>query len=156
MARDHHYGLDLVWTGNTGTGTASYRGYRRDHEVTAEAGTLPGTADPFFRGVPDRWNPEQLFIASLAQCHLLTYLWLCVGAGVVVTGYADSPSGVMTEEADGSGRFTSVTLRPRVTIAAGSDPEVAQALHDRVGDYCFIARSVSVPLLHEPTVVAEG
>ncbi|MEA5052607.1 MAG: OsmC family protein, partial [Propionicimonas sp.] len=119
-------------------------------------GSLPGTADPPFRGVPDRWNPEQLFLASIAQCHLLTYLWLCVGAGVVVTGYADSPSGVMTEEADGSGRFTSVTLRPRVTITADSDPVLARELHHKVGEYCFIARSVSVPIQHDPTVEFEA
>lgn len=154
MARDHQYSLDLTWTGNTGAGTRDYRGYSRDHEIAAEGpGVLPGTADPVFRGVPDRWNPEQLFIASLAQCHLLTYLWLCVGSGVVVTAYSDAPSGVMQEEADGSGRFTSVTLRPRVTIDAGSDPEIARELHDKVADYCFIARSVSVPILHEPTIV---
>jgi organic hydroperoxide reductase OsmC/OhrA len=157
VPRDHHYSLDLVWTGNTGEGTSSYRGYSRQHDLTAAPGTLPGTADPAFRGVADRWNPEQLFIASIAQCHLLTYLWLCVGSGVVVTAYQDAPSGVMQEEADGSGRFTSVTLRPRVTIAAGSDPDVARALHDRVADYCFIARSVSIPVHHEPVVeVATG
>ena len=156
MARDHHYELELTWTGNTGVGTSGYRSYRRDHEITAEPGVLPGTADPFFRGVPDRWNPEQLFVASLAQCHLLTYLWLCVREHVVVTGYTDSPTGLMVEEADGSGRFAHVTLRPRVTIAAGSDPAVALALHDQVGDYCFIARSVSIPVHHEPTVVVEG
>lgn len=153
MPRDHHYELGLVWTGNTGQGTAGYRAYSRDHEITAPAGVLAGTADPVFRGVEDRWNPEQLFIAALAQCHLLTYLWLCVGAKVVVTDYQDSPTGVMQEEADGSGRFTRVTLRPRVTIAAGSDPQVALALHDRVADYCFIARSVSIPVHHEATIV---
>jgi len=157
VPRDHDYSLELVWTGNTGQGTSSYRGYGRDHDIKGQPGTLPGTADPFFRGVADRWNPEQLFIASLAQCHLLTYLWLCVGSGVVVTGYRDAPSGVMREEADGSGRFTSVTLRPHVTIAAGSDPDVALALHDRVADYCFIARSVSIPVHHEPIIeVAAG
>ena len=156
MPRDHHYQLDLVWTGNTGEGTSGYRTYRRDHEIRAEPGVLPGTADPFFRGVADRWNPEQLFLASLAQCHLLTYLWLCVGAKVVVTDYRDSPTGVMQEEADGSGRFTAVTLRPQVTISADSDPAVALALHDKVPDYCFIARSVSIPVHHEPTVVVAG
>ena len=156
MARDHHYRLDLTWTGNLGEWTSGYRGYSRDHEISADPGVLPGTADPFFRGVPDRWNPEQLFIASLAQCHLLTYLWLCVGAKVVVTGYEDSPDGVMAEEPDGSGRFTRVTLRPHVTIAEGSDPEVALALHEKVADYCFIARSVSIPVHHEATVVVAG
>jgi organic hydroperoxide reductase OsmC/OhrA len=129
-------------------------GYSRDHVITAEGpGVLAGTADVTFRGVADRWNPEQLFLASLAQCHLLTYLWLCVGAGIVVTAYTDAPSAILRTEADGSGRFESVLLRPRVTITADGDPAIARALHDRVGDYCFIARSVNVPVHHRVEIL---
>ena len=51
----------------------------------------------------------------------------------------------MTEHADGSGNFTEVVLRPRVTIAAGSDAGLAQRLHDAVDELCFIARSVKFP-----------
>lgn len=150
----HDYSLDLQWTGNTGDGTRTYRGYSRDHVVTAEGpGALAGTADVTFRGVANRWNPEQLFLASIAQCHLLTYLWLCVGAGVVVTAYTDTPRGTMRTEADGSGRFDSVRLHPRVTITADSDPDVARSLHDKVGEYCFIARSVNVPIRHDVEIV---
>lgn len=35
----HSYETELVWTGNTGTGTATYRSYERSHEVRA-----PGVA----------------------------------------------------------------------------------------------------------------
>lgn len=151
---DHIYTLDLVWTGNTGSGTATRRGYSRDHEVSVSgAGVLLGTADPVFRGVPDRWNPEQLFLASIAQCHMLTYLWLAAGTGVVVTAYADSPQARMRTQADGSGQFESVLLHPRVTIEPGGDVELARSLHDRVGEYCFIARSVNVPLHHEAEIL---
>lgn len=156
MSDLHDYSLEVQWTGNTGDGTRTYRGYSRDHVIVAEGpGTLAGTADVTFRGVANRWNPEQLFLASLAQCHLLTYLWLCVGAGVVVTAYTDAPSGTMRTEADGSGRFVGVLLRPRVTISAESDPDVARSLHDRVGEYCFIARSVNVPIRHEVEIVQQ-
>src|SRR6266540_3868554 len=114
MARTHTYELTVTWTGDRGTGTSGYRAYSRAHEVTAAGRPpLPGSSDPTFRGDPDRWNPEQLLVAALAQCHLLWYLHLCAEAGVVVTGYTDTPTGLMAEDDDGGGRFTEVTLRPR-------------------------------------------
>ncbi|GAA1942711.1 OsmC family protein [Agromyces allii] len=153
MTREHHYDLTLRWTGDLGRGTAGYRAYSRDHLVGhATAGELAGSSDPAFRGDPTRWNPEQLLVASIAQCHMLWYLHLATEAGIVVTGYEDAPGGTMLEEASGAGRFAEVVLRPVVTIAAG-DPAVAEALHERVGEFCFIARSVNVPIRHEPTIV---
>ncbi len=149
----HNYSIELIWTGNTGSGTTSYRGFSRDHEVAATGPELIlGSSDPAFRGDASRWNPEQLYIASIAQCHMLWYLHLATQAGVVVTDYVDRPTGVMVEEATGAGQFDSVTLHPTVTIAAGSDPSVAEELHERVGDYCFIARSINTPIRHEVVV----
>ena len=157
MTRKHHYALELTWTGNTGNGTANHRAYQRDHLVTAPgAGTLRGSSDPAFRGDATRWNPEQLLVASIAQCHLLWYLALAAEAGVVVTGYTDTPTGTMRENPGGSGEFTSVTLRPHVTIAPGSDERTARDLHERVGDYCFIARSVNFGVEHHPVVVVQS
>ena len=154
MTREHHYELGVRWTGNTGAGTASPRAYSRGHDVTAAGpGTLLGSSDPAFRGDATRWNPEQLFVASLAQCHMLWYLGLAASTGVVVTDYEDSPTATMIEESDGSGQFAEVTLHPRVTVTDTSDRQLAHDLHDRVGDYCFIARSVSVPLHHEVRVI---
>lgn len=151
--RQHRYELSVEWTGNTGTGTSSPRAYSRDHTVTAEGvGTLAGSSDPAFRGDPARWNPEQLFLASLSQCHMLWYLGLAEEAGVVVTGYTDAPTGVMVEEESGAGEFVLVTLRPTVTITRDSDALLARDLHDEVGKYCFIARSVKTPLHHEVTL----
>ena len=61
----------------------------------------------------------------------------------------------MTEEPDGSGRFTSVVLHPVVTVAAGSDVERARALHEEAHRLCYIARSVNFPVRHEVTVNGE-
>jgi organic hydroperoxide reductase OsmC/OhrA len=151
MKAEHSYQLSLRWTGNRGQGTASYRGYGRDHELTAAGkGAIAGSSDPGFRGDPERWNPEELLVASLAQCHLLWYLHLAAQAGVIVLDYQDQPSGTMIENLDGSGQFSEVVLRPRVTVAEQSMCEFAQALHDRVDAVCFIARSVNFPIRHEP------
>ena len=153
--RTHHYHLELRWTGNDGTGTSTYRAYRRDHELGAPGkAAIAGSSDPHFRGDAARWNPEELLVASLAACHQLWYLHLCAEAGVIVTAYEDRPEGVMQESADGGGQFTHVVLRPSVTIAAGSSRERALALHEKAHALCFIARSVNFPVAHEAKVVS--
>jgi organic hydroperoxide reductase OsmC/OhrA len=149
--RDHFYGVRVEWTGNTGSGTSGYRDYRRDNLVTADAHPpIDGSADVPFRGTPGRWNPEQLLLAALSQCHMLSYFHVAVRHGIVVTGYIDDAVGQMRQEGDG-GHFTSVTLRPAVTISAG-DPETARAIHSEAGALCFIASSVNFPVSHEPTI----
>jgi organic hydroperoxide reductase OsmC/OhrA len=151
--REHRYAVRVDWTGNLGTGTSGYRAYSRDHTIGAGAKpAIPGSSDPAFRGDPARWNPEDMLVASLSACHQLWYLHLCATAGIVVTAYADEAEGVMEEGPDGGGQFSSVVLRPRVTLAPGSDAAKALALHHDAAEKCFIARSVNFPVRHEPAV----
>lgn len=154
--RAHHYRVATAWTGNGGTGTAEYRGYGRQHELTAPdepaKPPIPGSADPVFRGDRARWNPEELLVAALSACHQLAYLALCARAGVSVVAYDDRAEGVMVEDDAGGGRFTRVVLRPRVTVAAGGDVARARALHEQAHAQCFIASSVNFPVEHEASV----
>jgi organic hydroperoxide reductase OsmC/OhrA len=152
--RTHHYNVSVQWTGNTGSGTSGYKSYRRDHEIVSGSAkpSILGSSDPAFRGDAARWNPEELFVASLAACHKLWYLHLCAEAGVVVIEYVDDAEGIMEESLEGSGKFRRVTLRPRVTIASGSDLEKAHSLHQVAHAKCFIANSVNFPVEHESTV----
>lgn len=150
----HTYELTVTWTGNRGGGTTGVRDYSRDHDVAALGPpVIAGTADPAFLGDPGRWNPEQLFTASIAQCHMLWYLGLCARAGVVVTDYVDQAVGTMTEEGGGKARFSEVLLRPRVTVASADQVERAVALHEKAHEMCFIAQSVNFEVKHDPEVV---
>lgn len=151
----HRYRLDVVWQGNLGTGTSGYREYDRSVIVTAE-GKPPvlSSADPAFRGAAERWNPEELLVAALAECHLLSYLHSAVRNDIVVTGYRDQPIGTMEQTGDG-GRFTEVLLRPEVTISADSTAHTALSIHAQASANCFIAASVNFPVRHEPTVVVQ-
>ena len=152
---EHRYALTVTWTGNSGEGTSTYRGYERAHVVAAEGPPeLLGSADRTFHGDRARWNPEQLLVASLAQCHMLSYLHVCVQVGVVVTEYVDRATGSMRTEPDGSGRFTEVVLRPEVTVAHAGMVEAATAAHRRAHELCFIANSVAFPVRHVPVVRA--
>jgi organic hydroperoxide reductase OsmC/OhrA len=155
MSRTHNYDISLTWTGNRGTGTSGYRAYDRDHDVTAAGRpAIAGSSDPAFRGDPARWNPELGLTAALSQCHMLWYLHLCATTGVTVVAYTDDAHGVMAEDADGSGRFTEVVLRPRVTVASADMIEAARTLHREANAKCFIANSVNFPVRHEPQITA--
>lgn len=155
--REHRYEVTVEWTGNRGGGTARYLDYGRDHDVTAPGKPLLlGSADPAFLGQKDRWNPEDLLVASLSQCHMLTYLALCARERIVVTAYADNATGTMTEERGNSGRMTEVVLAPVVVIADAAEAERAAELHHDANQACFIANSVNFPVRHEPVIRVES
>lgn len=151
---EHRYQTRVEWTGNTGTGTSGYRAYERSHEISAgEKPTIVGSSDPAFRGDPSRWNPEDMLVASLSACHMLTFLHRAAVAGVTVLAYEDSASGTMTEADDGTGTFTEVVLRPQVTVASQDMAARCDDLHAQAHAGCFIASSVAFPVRHEPTVI---
>jgi organic hydroperoxide reductase OsmC/OhrA len=150
---DHHYELAVRWTGDRGQGTAAYDAYDRDYEASAPGKPLLyASADPHFRGGADRYNPEELLVAALSGCHLLSYLHLCADAGVTVVGYEDRPGGLMTIGPGGVGRFVEVTLRPLVTILEPEATEAALALHPEAHHRCYIASSVNFPVRCEAEV----
>src|SRR5215469_9487014 len=99
MDRKHHYHIALNWTGNLGTVTSDYRAYSRNHEISMDGKPAPlaGSADRVFRGEASRYNPEELLVAALSACHLLSYLHLCADAGIVVTAYRDHAEGTMRQ-----------------------------------------------------------
>ena len=149
----HHYHVDVEWTGNLGAGTQSYRGYERSHDIRiAGKPTLAGWAEAAFHGDASRHNPEDLLVAALSACHMMAYLHVATVAGVVVAAYADAAEGTMS--LDGiAGRFVEVVLHPQVTISADSDATKAEALHADAHHACFIANSVNFPVRCEPRIV---
>jgi len=149
---EHKYRVTIEWTGNKGSGTSGYRDYGRDHVIRSGAKPdIPGSSDPAFLGDATRWNPEDLLVASASACHKLWYLHLCGDAGIRVMAYVDEAEGTMADRPD-VGRFTEIVLRPRVTILAGDNRELAERLHHAAHAKCYIANSVSFPIRCEPTV----
>jgi organic hydroperoxide reductase OsmC/OhrA len=153
MPKFHTYETVVTWTGNQGGGTSDDKTYSRSHEICGKnKPAIPGSSDPAFRGDAERYNPEELLVASLASCHMLWYLHLAAVNGVVVVDYHDESVGFMEEEEDGGGKFKKVTLRPVVSITQGSDLETALSLHQSAHRKCFIANSVSFTVGVEPTI----
>ena len=151
--KEHHYEMQVTWTGAAAGGTRDYKTYSREYRADFPGKpSVTGSADAAFRGDPNLHNPEDMLVLALSACHMLSYLALAALEGLEVTGYEDSARGTMQQEGRG-GRFTEVVLRPRVTVAPGSDSARAEALHEEAHQTCFIANSVNFPVRHEAEVV---
>lgn len=146
MARTHEFTGELVWNGGA-------EGVSRSNHTVSFPGraSFEVSAAPQYQGDPSRLNPEELFLASIASCQLLTYLALAPRAQIEVVRYEDHPLAVLAI-VERKMRIQSVTLRPRITIAAG-DEDAAHGLVEKAHDGCFIANSVACEVRMEPTIV---
>lgn len=155
MEKQHQYKTSLVWTGNKGSGTMDYRSYNRDFVVGINGKPdILGSSDSAFMGDKHRYNPEDLLLSSISSCHMLWFLHLCANNNIVVLDYKDSAVGVMTENSDGSGKFSEVALNPEVIIAEKAQIELANSLHEKANRMCFIANSLNFPVIHYPSCTA--
>ncbi|MEM8713506.1 MAG: OsmC family protein [Planctomycetota bacterium] len=146
------YSARVIWTGNRGEGTRTYRSYGRSWDIaTPLKPRIHCSNDPELGGDPKKPNPEDLLLSSLSACHMLWFLHLASDAGQVVLSYEDNPVATGETEPSGAGRFVGATLRPHITLALGSDPVVADRLHGEIHKVCFIARSVAFPVRYEAT-----
>lgn len=129
--------------------------YPRGHQLAFGSGVeVPGTASHHVIGkkwaAPNAVDPEEMLVASLAQCHMLSFLHVAREAGFVVTSYRDEAEGVMEAIAPGRMAVTKVWLRPEIGYE-GKAPTAAEAgrLHHEAHEACFIANSVKTEVVVE-------
>lgn len=128
--------------------------YGREHRWTFDGGVVvEASASPSVVPAPwssaDRVDPEESFVASIASCHMLTFLYVAAKAGFAISHYRDDAVGVMTRNAAGAMWVSRVTLAPRIAFAGDRHPspdELAQ-LHHAAHDECFIANSVKTEIV---------
>lgn len=121
--------------------------FSRAHEISFDGGIeIPASASPHVVGkwaVEAAVDPEEMLVASLSSCHMLSFLHLARLAGFVVTAYEDHAEGMLEEIAPGRQAITKVTLRPKIEWAgAAPQKEALDRLHHEAHEICFIANSV--------------
>lgn len=145
------YTADIAWALRDGEDFAKGR-YSRGHVISFDGGLIvPASASPHVVGkwaVPEAVDPEEMFVAALSNCHMLTFLHKARLAGFVVAAYADKAEGVMEEIAPGRMAVTKVWLRPDITWD-GPAPDAGQLaeLHHAAHEECFIANSVKTEVV---------
>jgi organic hydroperoxide reductase OsmC/OhrA len=131
--------------------------YSRRHLLRFDGGVVvPASSSPAVVPLPlsdaGAVDPEEMFVAALASCHMLWFLSLAAGRGWRVDRYDDAASGTLARNAAGRMAMTRVTLRPRVRFDGEHLPTPAElrALHDAAHEACFIASSVTTEVRCEP------
>ncbi|MCU0897508.1 MAG: OsmC family protein [Burkholderiales bacterium] len=143
----HHFHARITWPRAAGATTAT-ADYTRDYRLSLDGKPeLFGSGPTVFKGDAAGLNPEEMLVASLAACHMLTYLALCAHKGVAVIGYEDHGEGKLERVGPGTMKFVEVALKPTVRIAAGSDAKLAEELHHKAHEGCFVANSVNFPVI---------
>jgi organic hydroperoxide reductase OsmC/OhrA len=143
--KNFDYHVHVAWVGNDGHGTNSPKFDRANELSVTGKPTLVGSAPAEFGGDGKNWAPEDLLVAAVSQCHMLTYLFLCSRAGIVVESYEDDAVGHLEVEGAAGGQFREIELRPAVSISSG-DPKMAEALHADASAACYIGRTVQAPI----------
>ena len=145
--------ITLNWTRTTPD--FDYKSYSRDHVVKFKNDQMVGmSATPWYLGSPAKIDPEEMLVASLSSCHMLTFLAIAARKKLVVDSYDDDAVGIMAKNTEGKLAITQVTLRPRVTFS-GTQPDEAtlEQMHHDSHEQCFIASSVKCEMNVEPQEV---
>lgn len=125
------------------------RRYSREHTWTFDGGvTVPASPSPSVVPAPysnvAAIDPEEAFVAAVASCHMLQYLFLAAQAGFLVQSYEDTAVGMMTKNERGVPWVSTVTLLPHIVYDDNRRPSVEEEdrLHHEAHETCFIANSI--------------
>ncbi len=157
MAESAQFEITLNYPADAAQALPPDPAYSRN-SVLGAAGKPPvlASAPDAHGGDISRYNPEELLLLSLSQCHMLTYLAIAAKKRIGILAYSDRATGVLGAGANGKISMQSVLLRPRVTVARGSNRADAKAVHEKAHAYCFMANSVNFPVSNEPEIVEAG
>jgi organic hydroperoxide reductase OsmC/OhrA len=149
-----HYRANLDWALKAGEDFPAGR-YSRGHSVIFEPGPrVRGTASA--QVVGNKWaeegavDPEQMLVAAISACHMLSFLHAARLAGFVAARYRDEAEGLLEQNAEGRIALTRVALRPQIAWeGAAPDPAELDHLHHQAHEACFIANSVKTEIVVE-------
>lgn len=146
-----NFNIQIQWLNKNKAFT--YNDYSREYTINTNGKPeIIASAAPAYKGLPEVYNPEDLLVASLAGCHMLSYLALAANSKITVLSYSDDANGTL--EKDGmSMKFSEVILQPKIVISSDSDVEKALALHEKAHHVCFIAKSVNFPVQIKPEIL---
>ena len=100
------------------------------------------TAPPIeFDGPGDLWSPENLLVAAIADCFILTFRGVSRASGFAWTALDCQVEGIL-ERLSGTTHFTQFTTTATLTVPAGADHVKAKELLERAEKVCLVANSL--------------
>jgi len=129
-----------------------YETYDRTHDMMFEGGqNLKVSAAVQYKGRPEWTNPEELLAASLASCHMLTFLAIAAKSRYIVDSYQDEAVAVLEKNSEGQIAVTKIILRPKVSFGGDHRPDAAKIkeLHEKSNRNCMIQNSIKSQVVLE-------
>ena len=139
--------VQLSW--EKGEAPFTYEAYPRNHTISFKNGQerLTASASPTYKGDAGKADPEDMLVAALSSCHMLSFLAIAAKKKLTVNSYEDDAIGFLENEG-GKLWITRVILRPKVAI--DTDAETLSHIHHLAHEACFIANSVKTNVTVEP------
>ena len=131
----------------------SLANYTRNHRLTFDNGiVISASAAPDYLGDAAAIDPEEMFLASLSSCHMLTFLAVASKRNHAIVSYQDNATAYLEKNATGKIAITRVVLSPRIIFSGEKQPdaEELEILHQKAHAHCFIANSVSCEIQVKP------
>lgn len=114
-----------------------------DVEVVAEGLEPIVTAPPRqFDGPGDRWSPEDLLVAAIADCLILTFRAIAKHSKFDWRRLDCAVDGTLDKDEDGA-RFTAFQLHADLVIPDGEDSDKAKRLLEKAESHCLVTASLS-------------
>ncbi|MBL8519173.1 MAG: OsmC family protein [Betaproteobacteria bacterium] len=156
MSDTHAFETTLRWPADAAQALPPDPAFSRNNVLGSPGKPeVPGSAPTVYGGEASRYNPEELQLLALSQCHMLTFLAIAARKRMTVLAYEDRATGTLAVGAHGTpGKMSmqEVVLHPVVTFPPGVTDEDARALHEKAHANCFIANSVNFPVRVEGVV----
>lgn len=108
---------------------------------------------PEFKGHEGIWSPEDLFVASANICLMTTFLSVAERAGLAFSSYESAAEGRL-EIVEGKFQFTTITIKPTITLKALADTTKAKELIEKAEANCLISNSMKARVSLEPAIIA--
>lgn len=137
------YKASISWA--RGSQAFDPKSFDRSHQIQFGNNlSIQASSAPEFSGRADLPNPEELFIASIASCYMLTFLYYAAVEGLGVDLYTTEAAGTLAKNSEGQMAVTEVIIKPQITFKDNAAPEsfLFERLIKKAHDYCFITSSV--------------
>lgn len=158
MSDSHQFQAHLEWPADPPEVAHPAANFSRNARLGAPGkAPVAGSAPAVYQGDASRYNPEELLLMSLSECHMLTYLAIAAKKRIAVLRYTDNATGTLATGqygVNGKMSMQEVVLQPQVVVARGTNLDEANALHENAHANCFVANSVNFPVRCVPVISA--
>lgn len=103
---------------------------------------LLSAAPKEFGGPGDKWSPETLLVAAVADCFILSFRAIARASRLEWLAISCEVEGVL-ERQDGITRFTRFTVQPTLSLPPQTSDELAEKILLKAKKSCLITNSLS-------------